>query len=116
MRTTDLVQLRTPTDGWVTVCRYAALEPACGVTALLPDGGQAAVFRLPSGEVLAVGNRDPFSGAGVIADGITGSVDGVPIVASPMHKQTFDLRTGHCLDDPERALPSYPTRLVAPAG
>ncbi|MFE5715683.1 nitrite reductase (NAD(P)H) small subunit [Streptomyces sp. NPDC056501] len=60
------------------------------------------------GEVYAVGNRDPFSGADVIADGIMGSRDGVPVVASPMHKQEFDLRTGACLDDPEVSLPVLP--------
>ncbi|MFE2014861.1 nitrite reductase (NAD(P)H) small subunit [Streptomyces sp. NPDC059491] len=55
-----------------------------------------------------MGNRDPFTGAAVVADGIMGSRDGVPVVASPLHKQEFDLRTGVCLDDPEVALPVLP--------
>ncbi|MFD7557449.1 nitrite reductase (NAD(P)H) small subunit [Streptomyces sp. NPDC059835] len=55
----------------------------------------------------AVGNRDPFSGADVIADGIMGSRGGVPVVASPMREQLFDLRTGVCLDDPEVSLPVH---------
>ncbi|MFI9296445.1 nitrite reductase (NAD(P)H) small subunit [Streptomyces gardneri] len=46
--------------------------------------------------------------AAVLADGIMGSRDGVPVVASPMHKQEFDLRTGACLDDPEVSLPVLP--------
>ncbi|MFE1903258.1 nitrite reductase (NAD(P)H) small subunit [Streptomyces gardneri] len=54
------------------------------------------------------GERAPFSGADVIADGIMGSRDGVPVVASPMHKQESDLRTGACLDDPEVSLPVPP--------
>ncbi|WP_371616288.1 nitrite reductase large subunit NirB [Streptomyces sp. NBC_00454] len=82
-----------------------SLEPGRGRTAVLPDGTQAAVFKDRDGEVYAVGNRDPFSGADVIANGIMGSRDGVPVVASPMHKQVFDLRTGICLDDPEVSLP-----------
>ncbi|MFE4635962.1 nitrite reductase large subunit NirB [Streptomyces sp. NPDC056773] len=82
-----------------------ALEPGRGRTAVLPDGTEAAVFKDRAGEVYAVGNRDPFSGADVIANGIMGSRDGVPVVASPMHKQVFDLRTGVCLDDPEVSLP-----------
>ncbi|NBE56280.1 hypothetical protein GUY60_33580 [Streptomyces sp. YC537] len=45
--------------------------------------------------------------ADVIADGILGSVGGVPVVASPMHKQGFDLRTGVCLDDPDMSLPVH---------
>ncbi|MCX4778932.1 nitrite reductase large subunit NirB [Streptomyces sp. NBC_01264] len=82
-----------------------SLEPGRGRTAVLPDGTEAAVFKDRAGEVYAVSNRDPFSGADVIANGIMGSRDGVPVVASPMHKQVFDLRTGICLDDPEVSLP-----------
>lgn len=82
-----------------------SLEPGRGRTAVLPDGTEAAVFKDRAGEVYAVGNRDPFSGADVIANGIMGSRDGVPVVTSPMHKQVFDLRTGICLDDPEVSLP-----------
>ncbi|WP_411106805.1 nitrite reductase (NAD(P)H) small subunit [Streptomyces sp. cmx-4-9] len=49
--------------------------------------------------------RAPFSGAGGIAGGITGSRDGVPVVASPMRKQDCGLRTGVCMDDPGVHLP-----------
>jgi len=42
--------------------------------------------------------------------GIVGSKGDVPKVASPMYKQTFDLRTGRSLDDPTVALPSYRVR------
>ncbi|WP_030855631.1 nitrite reductase large subunit NirB [Streptomyces griseus] len=84
------------------------LEPGRGRAAVLPDGTEAALFKDAEGAVYAVGNRDPFSGADVIANGIMGSRDGVPVVASPMHKQEFDLRTGACLDDPEVSLPLLP--------
>ncbi|MFJ4909661.1 nitrite reductase large subunit NirB [Streptomyces sp. NPDC093249] len=84
------------------------LEPGRGRAAVLADGTEAALFRDGGGTVYAVGNRDPFSGADVIADGIMGSRDGVPVVASPLHKQEFDLRTGACLDDPEVSLPVLP--------
>lgn len=84
------------------------LEPGRGRAAVLPDGTEAALFKDADGAVYAVGNRDPFSGADVIANGIMGSRDGVPVVASPMHKQEFDLRTGACLDDPEVSLPLLP--------
>ncbi|WP_188269117.1 MULTISPECIES: nitrite reductase large subunit NirB [unclassified Streptomyces] len=81
------------------------LEPGRGRAAVLADGTEAALFRGDDGTVYAVGNRDPFSGADVIADGIMGSRNGVPVVASPLLKQEFDLRTGLCLDDPDTALP-----------
>ncbi|MFJ2058006.1 nitrite reductase large subunit NirB [Streptomyces sp. NPDC087908] len=89
------------------------LEPGRGRAALLADGTEAALFRDGDGTVYAVGNRDPFTGADVIADGIMGSRDGAPVVASPLHKQEFDLRTGACLDDPAMSLPVL---TVPPAG
>lgn len=86
---------------WTTVCRLDDLARERGVAALLGDE-QVAVFRLADDTVLAVQQHDPFSDAYVLARGIVGSrsVDGVevPTVASPMHKQVFDLRTGRCLE------------------
>ncbi|MER8045230.1 nitrite reductase large subunit NirB [Streptomyces sp. NPDC094032] len=81
------------------------LEPGRGRAAVLADGTEAALFKDAAGAVYAVGNRDPFSGADVMANGIMGTRAGVPVVASPMHKQEFDLRTGVCLDDPSVSLP-----------
>ncbi|MGH4029751.1 nitrite reductase large subunit NirB [Actinomycetota bacterium Odt1-20B] len=83
------------------------LEPGRGRAAVLPDGTEAALFKDEDGKVYALGNRDPFSGADVIANGVMGTRGGVPVVASPMHKQEFDLRTGACLDDPSVALPVH---------
>ncbi|WP_306327290.1 nitrite reductase large subunit NirB [Streptomyces venezuelae] len=90
------------------------LEPGRGRAAVLADGTEAALFRDGDGEVYAVGNRDPFSGADVMANGIMGHRDGVPVVASPLHKQEFDLRTGACLDDPDVALPVLPVPTARP--
>ncbi len=83
---------------WTPVCRYDELTPGRGRTALVGDE-QVALFRDESGALFALANHDPFSGAYVISRGITGSRDGVPVVTSPMYKQTFDLRTGACLDE-----------------
>ncbi|MFC7306204.1 nitrite reductase large subunit NirB [Streptomyces monticola] len=91
------------------------LEPGRGRVALLPDGSEVALFKDGSGKVYAVGNRDPFSGADVIANGIMGSVGDIPVVTSPMHKQVFDLRTGVCLDDPEVSLPVLSAQAAAEA-
>lgn len=99
---------------WRRVCPLTALEPGFGEAALI-EGRQVALFRL--GEAVhAVGNVDPATGAGVIARGITGStrVDGTdrPTVASPLHKQVYDLATGRCVADPALSLPVHPTRVV----
>jgi len=90
----------------VTVCGYDALLPERGVAALVGDR-QIALFRTYDGEVYALGNQDPVSGANVMSRGIVGSRGDVPTVASPMFKQVYDLRTGVCLDDPEVSLPTY---------
>lgn len=92
---------------WVPICSPELLEPGRAVAALLPDGSQAAVFRVRDGALHAIGNVDPFTGAGVLAHGLTGSLDGRPYVASPLLKQRFDLASGRCLDDDAVAVPVY---------
>ena len=96
---------------WVNVCGYQVLQPERGVCALV-DGRQVALFRTFDGELFAVGNRDPFSGAQVLSRGIVGTRAGEPSVASPMHKQVFSLVTGMCMDDPAVAVPTYPIRIL----
>ncbi|MGY2079662.1 nitrite reductase small subunit NirD [Modestobacter sp. SYSU DS0657] len=95
--------------GWTTVCAFDDLLPERGVAALV-DGVQVAVFRLFDGSLHAIGHRDPFSGAHVLARGLVGTRSDAPTVASPMYKQVFDLRTGQCLDDPAVSVPVYPVR------
>ncbi|MFF8189817.1 nitrite reductase small subunit NirD [Streptomyces bobili] len=110
LETTDLkVQLQLGED-WFTVCDLSLLVPGRGVAALLPDGRQVALFRDRAGELYAVDNRDPFSGAAVLSRGLTGSVQGRPFVASPLLKQRFDLRSGQCLDDDTVRIGTYEVR------
>jgi nitrite reductase (NADH) small subunit len=109
-RGTGSVRLAHGKD-WLTVCERGLLTPGRGVAVLLPDGDQAAVFMDRAGRVYAIGNRDPFTGAYVLARGLLGSADGRPFVASPLLKQRFDLATGACLDDEETAVPVFPVRV-----
>jgi nitrite reductase (NADH) small subunit len=102
----------TATETWVNVCPLVSLTADRGVAALL-DGEQVALFLLRSGEVRAIGNRDPFSGAMVLSRGIVGSLGDAVTIASPIFKQRFDLRTGRCLDDDTVAVPTYPVRVEA---
>lgn len=92
--------------GWWPVCPPGRLTPDRGVAALI-EGVAVAVFRMASGELYALDNLDPFSGASVLSRGIVGEAGGVPTVASPMYKQRFDLRTGACLDDPDRPVAAH---------
>ena len=97
---------------WVDVCRLDDLVPDRGACVLVGPY-QVALFKVgPEGEVYALSNYDPFSGAYVLSRGIVGSKGDVPKVASPVYKQTFDLRTGECLDDPGVSVMSFPVRVV----
>lgn len=97
-------------DVWTVVCRYRDLQPERGVAALA-GRLQVALFRTFDGTVYAIGNQDPFTGAFVLSRGIVGSRGEVPTVASPLHKQAFDLRSGSCLDDETVAVPVYAVRI-----
>jgi len=107
---------------WLDVCAHDELDPDRG-SAVLIGGQQVALFRLApvpffdtaspvARELYAVGNRDPFCGANVLARGIVGSIGATVYVASPMYKQRFDLRTGQCLDDEGVVIPVWPVRAV----
>lgn len=104
-----MTTLDAPATTWLTVCRLDDLAPERGAAALVPDEvdgapvlTQVALVRLLDDRVLAVQQHDPFSDAYVMARGIVGTrrVDDrdVPTLASPMHKQVFDLETGACLE------------------
>jgi nitrite reductase (NADH) small subunit len=93
------------------VCRVEAIDIEGGVTALV-DGAAVAIFRTHDGNVYAMSNYDPFSRASVLSRGILGTRGDVPFVASPMHKQAFDLRTGQCLDDAEVRVPTYDVQVT----
>ncbi|MGN9776297.1 nitrite reductase small subunit NirD [Micromonospora sp. H33] len=111
MNTATVGVARTSTatlPDWTAVCPVDHLDPDRGVAALV-DGVQVALFRTADG-LFAIDNRDPVSGAYVLSRGIVGSRGGVPTVASPLHKQVYDLSTGHCLDLPGVAVRSHDVR------
>jgi len=97
---------------WVDVCPLKQIVPNRGVCALVGPH-QVAVFRVaPGDELLALSNYDPFSTACILSRGIVGSKGDRLKVASPVYKQSFDLRTGQCLDDPAVSIPTFPVRLA----
>jgi nitrite reductase (NADH) small subunit len=97
---------------YTTVCRLDQIEVEGGVCALV--GGEAvAVFRTYDDSVFAIANYDPCSRASVLSRGIVGTRGEVTFVASPMHKQAFDLRTGQCLDDETVQVPTYDVHVDA---
>lgn len=99
------------TASWTPACPAGRLLPLRGVAVLLPDGAQAALFRLADDSLRAVGNIDPIGRAAVLSRGIVGDRSGFPVVTSPLGKQAFSLLDGRCLDVPEHPIPVYATRI-----
>jgi nitrite reductase (NADH) large subunit len=97
----------------VDVCALEDILPDTGVCALVA-GRQIALFRVGEGEeVYAIGNYDANSGANVLARGLVGNIGERVVVASPIYKQHFDLRTGECLENPTASVRAYPVRVTA---
>ncbi len=96
------------TNQWNIVCNVDDLVPESGIAVWTPEGPVAIFYlphRLPA--LFAIGHTDPFSGANVLARGITGDLQGQPVVASPLYKQHFNMITGQCLEDPDVSVPAY---------
>lgn len=94
---------------WQNICPIDRIVPSTGVAAKVANK-QVAVFRVGD-QIFAIDNRDPFSGANVLARGIVGDKGGVLKVASPIYKQQFALETGVCLDDESVVLQTYPAEI-----
>ncbi|MFE4836068.1 nitrite reductase small subunit NirD [Arthrobacter sp. NPDC056691] len=109
--TLELEDLATGYAGWHRVCAVEDLEPAWGEAALVA-GRQVAVFRTAPGEVFAVAQEDPATGAFVMARGILGSRGTRPTIASPLHKEVYDLETGECFGNADLRLAAFSTRIV----
>ena len=95
--------------GWTPICPYDRLVPERGVAALV-EGRQVAIFRAYDGRLYGLDNFDPLCGANVMARGIVGTRGDLPTVASPMHKQVYDLSSGRCLDASDVAVRTYSVR------
>lgn len=96
---------------WTPVCTIDQLEPLWGEAAIIGNE-QVAIVLFPDGELCAVSNRDPVTGASVISRGIVGSRGERRTIASPLHKQVYDLRTGEGLTSGEYSLRTFAVRVV----
>lgn len=95
----------------LNVCPLNDIIPFGGVAALA-GSEQVAIFRLgETDEVYALSNYDPFSQANVMSRGITGSISGEAVIASPIYKQHFVLKTGVCIEDESVSLKTWPARV-----
>jgi nitrite reductase (NADH) small subunit len=101
-------------QSWVPVCTLDDIVPNTGVCALV-NGEQMAVFLVEDGSgsrVFAINNFDPASQAAVLSRGLIGNLGEHIVVASPIYKHHFDLRTGACIEAPEHSVCAYATRVA----
>ncbi|MEF7614271.1 nitrite reductase small subunit NirD [Aquincola sp. MAHUQ-54] len=104
--------MSTDTLAWTDVCTVDDILPDAGVCALV-DGRHVAVFRVGADGFHAIDNVDPKSGASVLSRGLVGSLGEHVVVASPLYKNHFDLRTGECLEAPEHSVKAHAVRVEA---
>ena len=102
--------MNTDTLNWTAVCAAGDILPNTGVCALV-EGRHVAVFRVGGDQLYAIDNVDPKSGASVLSRGLVGNLGEHIVVASPLYKNHFDLRTGECIEAPEHSVRAYPVRV-----
>jgi nitrite reductase (NADH) small subunit len=100
----------SPDARFIDVCAADDLVPDSGACVLI-DGCQVALVRVGEHDFYALDNFDPFSKAYVISRGIVGDRRGVAMIASPIYKHAFDLRSGQSLDDATVRLRVWPVRV-----
>jgi len=97
---------------WIDICSTEDLQPDSGICALV-DHKQVAIFYMAKDNaVYAIDNYDPFGKANVLSRGMIGDLDGEPMVASPLYKQHFNLKTGSCFEDDNVKVRNYPIRMT----
>ena len=97
---------------WNPVCTVDDIMPNTGICALVNDR-HVAIFHVQEGAeaLYAIDNIDPNTRASVLSRGLVGNLGERIVVASPIYKHHFDLRTGECLEAPEHSVAAYPVRV-----
>jgi nitrite reductase (NADH) small subunit len=98
---------------WNAVCHLDDIAPNTGICALVKDR-HVAIFHVPDqgGPLFAIDNVDPNASASVLSRGLVGNLGDRIVVASPLYKHHFDLRSGECLEAPENSVASYSVRVI----
>ncbi|MEJ8851311.1 nitrite reductase small subunit NirD [Variovorax rhizosphaerae] len=103
--------MTTETLHWTAVCAATDILPDTGVCALV-DGVHVAIFNVAGAQqFFAIDNVDPKSKASVLSRGLVGSLGERIVVASPLYKNHFDLRSGECLEAPEHSVRAHAVRV-----
>jgi nitrite reductase (NADH) small subunit len=102
--------MTTATLTWTPVCSVDDILPNTGVCALV-EGQHVAVFRVGQDQFFAIDNVDPKAKASVLSRGLVGNLGDHIVVASPLYKNHFDLRTGECLESADLSVRAYEVRV-----
>jgi nitrite reductase (NADH) small subunit len=102
--------MSTDTLSWTAVCAADDILPNTGVCALV-EGQHVAIFRVGQSQYFAIDNVDPKANASVLSRGLVGSLGDKTVVASPLYKHHFDLKTGECLELPELSVRAHEVRI-----
>jgi len=96
---------------WVKVCKVTDVPKNSGVCVLL-ENNPIALFRTEESDAIyAVGNYDPIGDANVLSRGIMTDIDGRWMIASPLYKHHYCLKTGVCFEDDGISIPVYPAQV-----
>ena len=96
---------------WVQVCSESDLEEDSGI-AFFHNGVQYALFKPLHGDKLyATQNLCPHKQQMVLSRGLLGDSGGKPKISCPLHKRSFLLETGECLNDDAYKIETYPTKV-----
>lgn len=94
---------------FIKACQLSDLVNNSGVAALI-ENQQIALFYVEN-EVFALSNYDPVGQANVMSRGMVGDLKGELMVASPLQKHHYSLKTGICLDDKTISIPIFETKI-----
>jgi nitrite reductase (NADH) small subunit len=102
----------TQAKTWSPVCHVDDIVPNTGICALVNDR-HVAIFNVAEADegLFAIDNIDPNVNASVLSRGLVGNLGDRIVVASPIYKHHFDLRSGECLEAPENSVSAYPVRV-----
>jgi nitrite reductase (NADH) small subunit len=84
------------TKSLIKVAHIDDIPDEGGIAYLLPNKEQIAIFKI-QGEVYAIQNKCPHKNENVLARGIIGNKKEKIVVACPMHKKLFNLKTGEAI-------------------
>jgi len=98
-----------PPRNFVRMALARDVPPEGGIAVKYGDA-QLAIFQV-AGTYYATQNQCPHTHAMVLARGLVGDEHGVPKVACPLHKRTFDLATGACLSNDAPAIAAYDVKV-----